>query len=202
MEIVKYIKKGNGNYQIIFDNGKKINIQEDVIIKNNLLYKKEIDNDLLLKIIVENEEYEIYNKCVNYIGVRLRSINEIREYMARKDISLEKQEEVIERLLKNKLLDDSVFARAFIKDKMNFTTMGPYRIELELKKHKIDDKIIKKYINEIDRDMIYDKIDKQINKLIKSNKNKSNLRNKIYNNLLGLGYSSEMVVSMINKYNL
>lgn len=202
MEIVKYIKKGNGNYQIIFDNEKKINIQEDVIIKNNLLYKKEIDNDLLLKIIVENEEYEIYNKCVNYIGVRLRSINEIREYMARKDISLEKQEEVIERLLKNKLLDDSVFARAFIKDKMNFTTMGPYRIELELKKHKIDDKIIKKYINEIDRDMIYDKIDKQINKLIKSNKNKSNLRNKIYNNLLGLGYSSEMVVSMINKYNL
>lgn len=202
MEIVKYIKKGNGNYQIIFDNGKKINIQEDVIIKNNLLYKKEIDNDLLLKIIVENEEYEIYNKCVNYIGVRLRSINEIREYMARKDISLEKQEEVIERLLKNKLLDDSVFARAFIKDKMNFTTMGPYRIELELKKHKIDDKIIKKYINEIDRDMIYDKIDRQINKLIKSNKNKGNLRNKIYNNLLGLGYSSEMVVSMINKYNL
>ncbi len=202
MEIVKYIKKGNGNYQIIFDNEKKINIQEDVIIKNNLLYKKEIDNDLLLKIIVENEEYEIYNKCVNYIGVRLRSINEIREYMARKDISLEKQEEVIERLLKNKLLDDSVFARAFIKDKMNFTTMGPYRIELELKKHKIDDKIIKKYINEIDRDMIYDKIDRQINKLIKSNKNKSNLRNKIYNNLLGLGYSSEMVVSMINKYNL
>ena len=147
MEIVKYIKKGNGNYQIIFDNEKKINIQEDVIIKNNLLYKKEIDNDLLLKIIVENEEYEIYNKCVNYIGVRLRSINEIREYMARKDISLEKQEEVIERLLKNKLLDDSVFARAFIKDKMNFTTMGPYRIELELKKHKIDDKIIKKYID-------------------------------------------------------
>lgn len=202
MEIVKYIKKGNGNYQIIFDNEKKINIQEDVIIKNNLLYKKEIDNDLLLKIIVENEEYEIYNKCVNYIGVRLRSINEIREYMARKDISLEKQEEVIEKLLKNKLLDDSVFARAFIKDKMNFTTMGPYRIELELKKHKIDDKIIKKYINEIDRDMIYDKIDRQINKLIKSNKNKSNLRNKIYNNLLGLGYSSEMVVSMINKYNL
>ncbi len=202
MEIVKYIKKGNGNYQIIFDNEKKINIQEDVIIKNNLLYKKEIDNDLLLKIIVENEEYEIYNKCVNYIGVRLRSINEIREYMARKDISLEKQEEVIERLLKNKLLDDSVFARAFIKDKMNFTTMGPYRIELELKKHKIDDKIIKKYINEIDRDMIYDKIDRQINKLIKSNKNKGNLRNKIYNNLLGLGYSSEMVVSMINKYNL
>ena len=202
MEIVKYIKKGNGNYQIIFDNEKKINIQEDVIIKNNLLYKKEIDNDLLLKIIVENEEYEIYNKCVNYIGVRLRSINEIREYMARKNISLEKQEEVIERLLKNKLLDDSVFARAFIKDKMNFTTMGPYRIELELKKHKIDDKIIKKYINEIDRDMIYDKIDRQINKLIKSNKNKSNLRNKIYNNLLGLGYSSEMVVSMINKYNL
>ena len=34
MEIVKYTKKGNGNYQILFDNGKKININEDKIHYN------------------------------------------------------------------------------------------------------------------------------------------------------------------------
>ena len=32
MEITKYIKKGNGNYQVLFSDGKKINLQEDVII--------------------------------------------------------------------------------------------------------------------------------------------------------------------------
>ena len=49
---------------------------------------------------------------------------------------------------------------------------------------------------------IVEKINKQINKLIKSNRGKSNLRNRIYNNLLSLGYSSDMIVANISKYNL
>jgi recX family len=202
MKITKYIKKGNGNYQVLFSDGKKINLQEDVIIKYNLLYKKDIDYDILSEVIKDNDKYDIYNKCVNYIGVRLRSINEIREYMERKDIPIDVIDIVIDKLIKNKLLDDEVFTRAFIKDKMNFTTMGPYRIELELKKHRIDDKIIKKYIYEIDDNLLVEKINKQINKLIKSNRNKNNIRNKIYNNLLSLGYSSEFIVDNLNKYNL
>ena len=78
MDIVKFVKKGNNNYQIVFDNGKSVNVSEDIIIKYNLLYKKQIDSDLLDKLILENEKYDIYNKCVKYIGVRLRSINEMK----------------------------------------------------------------------------------------------------------------------------
>ena len=39
----------------------------------------------------------------------------------------------------------------------------------------------------------------EINKLIKSNRKKTNLRNKIYTNLLSLGYSNEMILRNINK---
>lgn len=202
MEIIKYEKKSNGNYQIYLDDGRKIKLNEDVILKHKLLYKKEIDEFLLEEIIADNNNYDIYNKCVNYIGVRLRSIHEMKEYMQRKNVSLEIIDETIERLIKNKLLDDEIFTNAFIKDKLNFTTMGPYRIEMELRKQCIDNAIISKYINEIDDDIINKKLDKQISKLIKSNKNKPNLKNKIYNNLLNLGYSSSMILDNLNKYNL
>ena len=57
MEIIKYIKKGNGNYQVLFSDGKKINLQEDVIIKYNLLYKKDIDYDILSEIIKDNDKF-------------------------------------------------------------------------------------------------------------------------------------------------
>ena len=40
MEIVKYEKKGNNNYQVLFSDGKKILINEDVILKYKLFYKK------------------------------------------------------------------------------------------------------------------------------------------------------------------
>ena len=200
MDIVKFVKKGNNNYQIVFDNGKSVNVSEDIIIKYNLLYKKQIDSDLLDKLILENEKYDIYNKCVKYIGVRLRSINEMKEYMNRKNIDQETIDNVISRLINNKLLNDEVFAKAFINDKLNFTTMGPYRIEQELKKHKIDSNIIKKYIMNIDMDTVSMKINKQINKIIKSTKNKNNLKNKIYSKLISLGYPGDLILDNLNKF--
>ena len=78
--------------------------------------------------------------------------------------------------------------------------MGPYRIEQELKKHKIDSNLIYKYLNEIDDETIDNKINKQITKLMKSNRKKQNIRNKIYTNLLSLGYSNEMILRNIKNY--
>lgn len=202
MNILKYEKKGSNNYLVYLDDNRKIKLNEDIILKHKLLYKKEIDEFLLNEIIQENNNYDIYNKCVNYIGVRLRSINEMREYMSRKSVAPTLINETINKLIKHKLLDDEIFTKAFIKDKLNFTTMGPYRIELELKKHNIDSNIINKYISNIDTKTIEDKLNKQITKLIKSNKNKPNLKNKIYNNLLNLGYSNQMIIDNLNKYNL
>jgi SOS response regulatory protein OraA/RecX len=80
--------------------------------------------------------------------------------------------------------------------------MGPYRIEQELKKHKIDQNIIYKYLSKIDNEIIDNKINKQIIKLIRSTKKKQNIRNKIYMNLLSLGYSNEMILRNINDYDL
>jgi regulatory protein len=131
MKIIKYEKKHNGNYLIYLDDGRKIKLNEDVILKYKLLYKKEIDEFLLEEIIQDNNNYDIYNKCINYIGVRLRSEHEIKEYMARKGVSNELINETITRLYKNKLLNDDAFANAFVNDKLSFTTMGPKRIRQE-----------------------------------------------------------------------
>ena len=200
MKIIKYEKKGNNTYKIHLENKQSINVYEDVIIKNNLLYKKEIDSSLLEKISNDNSKEDIYNKCVKYISVRIRSIYEIKEYLRKKEVEDSLIDITIDKLLKNNLLNDEIFAKAFINDKLNFTTMGPYRIEQELKKHKIDSNIIYKYLSDIDNEMIDNKINKQITKLMKSSKKKQNLRNKIYMNLLSLGYSNEMILRNINNY--
>ena len=200
MKIIKYEKKGNNTYKIYLENNQTINLYEDVIIKNNLLYKKEIDEFLLEKLDIDNNKEDIYNKCVKYISVRIRSINEIKEYLKRKEIDNILIENTIDKLIKNNLLNDEIFTKAFIKDKLNFTTMGPYRIEQELKKHKIDSNLIYKYLNEIDDETIDNKINKQITKLMKSNRKKQNIRNKIYTNLLSLGYSNEMILRNIKNY--
>lgn len=199
MKIIKYVKKNNNNYDIYLDNDKKITINEDIILKHKLLFKKEIDDKLLKELTKDNDDYDIYNKCIKYIGIRLRSTNEIKEYMKRKNIENILIEETIEKLTKNKLLNDETFTKAFINDKLKFTTMGPYRIKQELQKHKIDQSIIDKYIYDIDEKFLNEKINKQINKLLKK---KNTNKNKIYHNLINLGYSSELILNNLNNYNL
>ena len=202
MKIIKYKKGSNGKYKLLLEDGTTIDTYEDVILNNNLLYKKEIDNNLYNVIINDNMYEEAYNKSVSYIEVRLRSTNEIKVYLKNKKYSEEVIEITINRLLKNNILNDELFTKAFINDKLNFTTMGPYKIELELKKHCIDTNIISTYINNIDEDILYEKIDKLITKFMKTNKKHKGfmLKNKIYNNLLNLGYKSSMILEMLNNY--
>ena len=202
MKIIKYKKGSNGKYKLFLEDGTTFDTYEDVILNNNLLYKKEIDNNLYNIIINDNMYEEAYNKSVSYIEVRLRSTNEIKVYLKNKKYSEEVIESTINRLLKNNILNDEVFTKAFINDKLNFTTMGPYKIELELKKHYIDTNIINTYINNIDDEILYEKIDKLITKFMKTNKKHKGfvLKNKIYNNLLNLGYKSSMILEILNNY--
>lgn len=202
MKIEKYKKLSDGKYRIILDNGTITDVYEDVIVKNNLLYKKEIDCDLLNKIEQDNEYQDAYNMALKYIMVRLRSVNEIEKYLKKKNIKTEIIEDTIIRLKKNNFLNDEIFTKAFIQDKLNFTTMGKYKLINELKILKVDENIISNYIEEIEDDIWYERIDKLINKYLKSKKKYSGniLKNKIYIYLVNLGYDKNLVINSLNNY--
>ena len=78
---IKKIAKQNTKYKIVLENDEELTIYDDVIIKTNLLYKKEISEELKEQLIKENEYYDVYNKVLKYIKQKLRSKNEIIKYM-------------------------------------------------------------------------------------------------------------------------
>ena len=200
MKIIKYEKKGNNKYRIYLEGNNKIDVYEDVIIKNNLLYKEDLTSDLIYKLDDENSRYDLYNKAVKYISVRVRSEKEITDYLKKMTDDNDLIKEIIDKLYQNKLLDDEQFTKAFINDKFKFSSMGPYMIVAELKKHHIPDEIIYKYLNNISKEEIIEKMMKQVNKIVKSTKNKDKLKNKIYTNLMRLGYYNEDIMKCINNY--
>ena len=202
MKIIKYEREKKNNYNIYFDNGEIITLNENVITENELLLKKEIDNDLYGKLINDNRVYELYCLAYKYIGVRLRSIKEIKEYLFKKEKDTNIINTVCDKLIKNKLLDDNIFAKAYIKDKLNFTMMGDYKLRKELEHLGVDMNIIEDNISSIDDSLIEERIKKIIEKDLRTNKKYSgiNLKNKIYNHLLSQGYSQSKVISIINMY--
>ncbi len=202
MKIEKYKKIKEDLYRVLLDNGEIIDIYEDVILANNLLYKSEIDQNLLDKINIENNYQLAYNISVKYIMIRLRSINEIKVYLTKKGYSKDVIDKVIEKLIKNKLLDDEIFTKAYINDKLNFTNVGKYKLINELTtKMKVDNSVVYNVLESYE-EVWNDRIDKLINKYLKSNKKYrgNTLKNKLYIYLVNLGYDKDKVISILNNY--
>ena len=80
--------------------------------------------------------------------------------------------------------------------------MGEYRIINELKKLNISPPIIEENKYLFNEEIIQEKINKKIEKAIKSNHKLDNykLRNKLYNSLLRDGYNPSQVISSLNQY--
>ena len=201
MKIIKYEKKKNGKYKILLEDNNSIDTYEDVILKNNILYKKELEEDSYNNIINDNKYEEAYIKCVKYIGIRLRSKYEIKKYLIKYKYEDDIINTTIDKLLKNQLLDDKRFAIAFTKDKFRFSTSGPYKIKQELANQKIDNCYIEDALNSISEEEINEKIDKIILKSLNTNKPKDLiLKNKIFTKLISLGYPKDLIINNLNKY--
>ena len=122
MKIIKYTRLSSGKYKVLFDNKKDLTLYEDVIVKYNLLYKKEINDKEYDELVNLNDYQDIYNKVINYIKIRLRSKKEITNYLKKMDISNDLIEDIIDKLIIDKYIDDERFSIAYIKDKYNFSS--------------------------------------------------------------------------------
>lgn len=202
MKIEKYELTKKNSYNIYLSNGEVITLNERVITKNELLLRKEINSELYNKLKYEKNIYDAIDKAIKYISVRLRSTKEIKDYLIKKGYSLDVVEAAIKELLNNKYLNDDIFTKAYIKDKLTFTSKGDYKIKMELVQLGIDNNIIESNIAMIDEDMLINRIKKSIEKDIKTNKKYKGivLKNKIYNHLITQGYSKEKVLNVINIY--
>jgi len=203
MKINKIKKLANGKYKIEFDNNQKLTTYDEVILKNNLLFNKNIDSSKLNNIINDNDYYHIYNKCINYISIKMRSEKEIKEYIIKQDENANYQK-IIKELKDKGFINDNIFLKSFIADKINLSTNGPEKIKSELINHNIDIKLIDEELNKIDEEIINEKLIKLITKKIKNNNKYSNyhLKQKVVNDLINLGYKKENILYILNNFDL
>lgn len=199
---MKITKKKNDKYSIELEDGTKFETYSDVILNNNLLYKKDLDNKTLSKISRENEYYDNYNKVLKFVLKKVRSVKETNEYIAKQNI--ECGNKIVEDLKQINLLNDSIFAKSFVNDHFYLTKEGPYKIYDELLKHEIDEAIIKSSLEIITEEQIKEKVTKYIEKKVLANNKFSNkiLKGKVLNELYNLGYDKELILNILNNYNI
>ncbi len=199
MKIEKYTKLRDNRYEVLIDDI-KVKLYDDVIVKYELLRKKEIDDKLFEEITKYNDKLNAYYMSLKYITKKLRTEREIEEYL-KKDYTQKTINETIERLKENGYLNKELYLQSYLNDQINLGNAGPNKIKNNLIKLGFNEEEIINKIEEISPDIWFDKIRKNIKKMINNNKSLSTnkLKEKILYNLSMLGFYKWMIEEIISE---
>ncbi len=198
MKINKFKKVGKNKYKIIFDNT-DLTLYEDVILKYDLLIKKDVDLDLIDKIIEENKYEDAFESSVSYIEIKMRNKKEIIDYLRKKEFNESHINYAVDKLNKLNLLNEKRYIEAFINDKVNLTLDGPFKIRKALLDFDFSENDIDNYLNTFNSDIWESKLNKIINKKKSLMKNKSYTMfiNKLKLDLYNMGYDKYMIDNLL-----
>ena len=200
LKIVSYKKKRNNIYEIALSNNEKISLYDDVILKYELLLKKEINDNELKDILFFNSKIESYNIALKFLNTKLRTEKEIKKKL----ISYDKEviNYAIERLKNEGYINDNLYIKSYVNDEINLKMSGPNKIIFDLKKLGFNEINILDYINTFEEDIWLSKINKYVIKKINSNHNLSGfmLKQKLYNELINKGFYKEHINLIINDF--
>jgi len=200
MKIVSYKKKKNNLYEITLSNNRVLSLYDDVILKYELLLKKEIDEKKIEEMIEYNSKLESYTKALKYLNVKLRTEKEIK--LKLKDFSKEAINYTCDRLKKEGYLNDLLYIKSYINDEINLKMIGPNKIIFDLKKLGFKDEEINNYLDTIDNEVWLNKINKYVIKKLKSNHNLSGnlLKQKLIKDLQIKGFNKIDINTIINEF--
>ena len=204
MKILKYDKKKNGMYQVFFDNDYDVDLHEEIILKYGLLIKKEASQKEVDNMLEENKKYIAYNLSIKYLARKMRSIKETKNHLYDNEYDKDTVDYVINLLIKEKYLDDNVYSKAYINDKILLSNDGPNKIKNKLIELGVNKDIIDNNIELFTDDIQREKIKKIADKQIAINRNKSAyvLKNKISDYLYNLGYDKPLIIDYISKVSI
>ena len=198
MKINKIRKKKSNIYELLFSDLTKLDLYDDTLIKYNLLTKKEIDNTELKDITSYNNYLDAYYNSIKFITTKLRTKLEIEKKLTSLGYTKDVINTTIDRLVKEKYINDDVYIKCYINDQINLSLKGPNKIRNELIKLKLPLNIIDNYLSTFDNDIWQERIKKIIDKKKKANHNMSNslFKNKVTKDIINLGYPSNLVKSI------
>lgn len=131
------IQKGNRDrYNIYIHNGKTedygFSVDEDILIQYNLRKGLELSKEKIAQLKYEDNVHKNYNQVINFLSYRMRSEQEVREYLIKKEVDQDYIDQIIQKLIDQNFIDDQEFARLFIKSRIRTSTKGPIFIKKEL----------------------------------------------------------------------
>ena len=142
-------------------------------------------------------------KAKRYCAYQERCKQDVRCKLKEWSVEDTKIEQIINKLVSEGYIDEERFAKVFVCGKFNIKSWGTQKIIAELKRRNINDSCIKQALNEIDKKLYYEKLNKLGHKWLNEHKHKqdsiSNQKQKIFRYLFSKGYEQQDIWNFVNE---
>ena len=124
--------KRKDRYNIFLDAEYAFSVDEDILVKYKLKKGLELNAKHIIDLLEAESLQQSYVLAIGYLSYRQRSQVEIERHLYKKEIDPAHIEVVINRLDKEKLIDDLQFAKSFVRERIRQKKKGPQMIKKEL----------------------------------------------------------------------
>ncbi|MEC5424143.1 recombination regulator RecX [Virgibacillus sp. C22-A2] len=170
-------KKSKNRYNIFLSEGQDevygFSVDEAILIEYKLRKDLELDDSMIDTLVKKDTVHKSYTQAINFLSYRMRTKKEILDYLVKKEVDSEHIKVVIEKLNKEKLIDDKEFADMFVRTRINTTIKGPSLIKKELIEKGVSGSIASEAVEQFTYEIQYEKILKWIEKKVNTKKNDS-----------------------------
>lgn len=155
-----------------------------------------IDDEKILKLKVEDDQEKAYQKVLNWLNFRQRTQNEVQRKLEGYALSEEVITSIIERLKNNGLLNDTLFAEAWIENRNASHPRGRRALAYELRQRGVEANLVDEALLEIDEEQLaYQAGQKRAPRF--SNLEYDEFRLKLYRFLAQRGFPYDVISSVI-----
>ncbi|MBQ3214455.1 MAG: regulatory protein RecX [Clostridia bacterium] len=188
-------KKNKNRVNLYLDEEFFCGLSLETVLKNHLKEGIEVEEDKIKFLVFETEKEMALSKAVGYISKCQKTKKEVYKYLIQKGYDEEIINYVISKLEEYNFVDDTLYAKNYIKFKNK--NSGSRKIEMELKQKGINEEVAKesleKYSN--DREFVLMVATKYMKNKEKDLKNKQ----KAYRHLASRGFISEDIIFALNQ---
>lgn len=207
MEITRITiqKKRKNRYNIFIDEGHGeqygFSVDEDILIKYHLRKGLQLDEVTKNSLIEQDSIHKTYSEVINYLSYRMRTKDEIRTYLIKKEVDSEHITQVLQRLINENLVDDVEFAHMFVRNRINMSTKGPSLVKKELMQKGISNEIATVAVSAYTYEIQYEKAEQIMKKRMQRSSNHSHCKqlDQLRANLMRNGFSHEVINDVISE---
>lgn len=166
MVLIQSIKEEKKEYQVVTNKG-EYHLAEDTLVHFFITKNKEYSIAEWDAVLEYNDSLVLYNKALNYLSFKERTIKEMRDYLISKGANDPKI--LIDRMIEKNLINDEVYVEHFFNYCLN-NLKGPKYFEHQLKTKGVDFNIIDQALINFTDDILFDTCYRLIEKNLKKSK--------------------------------